>query len=717
MPDTRALRGFPEASDAGTERGNPTRPGRRHTISPKIEGEWAGQAPDGGFNHKLSVCAVARRYGKGIVSDVTTDSEEQVPGLAVTRVAELLDAVAADSEDDAADVFERLGAELSADKVAVLANRVRDVRSLLARWRRRGQELSALFSSAHELAEQRDTDALLHRLVERAHALMGTDVTYLSEFYEGSDELRVRSTLGTVAPSFRELRVPPGMGLASMVVRTRCPQWMSVYQDNYSVPHEETIDAAVTAEGLVALLGVPLVAGDQVLGVLFAANRSKHEFVPDEIALLSAFADHAAVVLQTTRLLEQARAAAQEAEQANSVLASNVTAMERASAVHEDLTAVVLQGGSVTEVAETLGKALERPVMIFDQELSPVTQDPGNDGMHYADVEGVLLLTVRQAINASRSSGRCVFVGSTSPHPEVAVAVVAAETFLGAVLVGYGELELREVEQRTIEHAAQIAALVVVKQEAVAAAEDRVRGELVSDILRGDKDRWQDLMLRARARDVRLHELRSVVVVTVPADGRTPATEALRRSVPGGLVGQRDGMLVVLSPLEDPLKAAREAWNAVSAQGSPVLAVAGPPARSAGALGPSYESARQCVRIVRMLNTPEGAVDARTYEPYMAMFGAGRNDLSGFIEATIGPVLRRDAERGTELFKTLRVFADSYASPSRTARALHVHINTVTQRLERIGALLGSQWREPESLFRISVAARLHDLAQDATQE
>ncbi|KIH98057.1 hypothetical protein LP52_15235 [Streptomonospora alba] len=644
-----------------------------------------------------------------------TSADEQGRGIPVTHVVELLDAVAADSEETADEALERSSGKLPAEDLAALTNRVRNLRSLLARWRRRGLELSALFSSARELAELRDTDTLLHRLVERAHDLMGTDVTYLSEFYEGSDELRVRSTLGAVAPSFRELRVPPGMGLASQVVRTRCPQWTSVYHDNRSIQREQGIDAAVAAEGLVSLLGVPLVAGGRVLGVLFAANRSKHEFVPDEIALLSAFADHAAVVLQTTRLLEQARVAAQEAERANSILASNVTAMERASTVHEDLTAVVLRGGSAHEVAETLGKALDRPVTILDRELALIVE-PDNGGMHYCETDGDLPHSVHEAIAASRLSGRCVFIEDTAPLPEVAVAIVAAETFLGAVLVGYGDLELREVEQRTIERAAQIAALVEVKQEAVAAAEDRVRGELLSDILRADQHRWQELLLRARARDVRLDELRSVVVATVPADGRRPALEGLRRAVEGGLVGERDGMLVILSPQDDPMTAAHEVRHTLNrVQRGPVLAVAGPPAPSVEALGTCFEAARRCVELMRKLNTTEGTADARAYEPYMAMFGTGGEHLSGFIESTIGPVLRWDEERGTELFETLSAFADSHASPSRTARFLHVHINTVTQRLDRISALLGPEWREPESLFRVSVAARLHALARPKT--
>ena len=133
-------------------------------------------------------------------------------------------------------------------------------------------------------------------------------------------------------------------------------------------------------------------------------------------------------------------------------------------------------------------------------------------------------------------------------------------------------------------------------------------------------------------------------------------------------------------------------------------------------LGQCFESARRCVEVVRKLNTSEEVVDSRAYEPYMAMFGTGGKYLPEFIESTIGPVLRWDRERRTELFQTLCAFVDSYASPSRTARALRVHINTVSQRLERIGALLGSSWREPESLFRISVAVRLHSLARTSEE-
>ncbi|MBB3663056.1 MULTISPECIES: helix-turn-helix domain-containing protein [Prauserella salsuginis group] len=634
-------------------------------------------------------------------------NDRQDSMLSVSEVLELLDAVVAES--DTSEPATTVGTALPADDAAALEGRIRNVRASMARWRRRGQELSALFSSAHELAELRDTDTLLDRLVERAHDLLGTDVTYLSEFHEGRDELRVRSTSGAIDSSFRRLRVPPGMGLASKVVHTRLPQWTSTYQQNDDIPHEPGIDAAVAAEGLVSLLGVPLIAGDRVLGVLFAANRSGHTFTPDEVALLSAFANHAAVVLQTTSLLEQARLAAHEADRARAVLADNVTAMERASAVHEDLTAVVLKGGSAEGVADTLSGALNRPVTILDRDWEPIADArAGARGLAAADG---LSGRVREAIAESRPSGRCVFVDGGAPEPEVVVAVVAGDVFLGAVLVGHGELELGAVEQRTIERTAQIAALVAVQQDAVAEAEDRVRGELVSDILRGDVLQRPDLVRRARARDVRLDELRSVVVVAVPAEARRTVSVALRRAGSGALVGERDGVLTVLSPRPEPNDVAHEVWaTARRAAETPVLAVAGPPAPAAAALGESFEAARRCAQLLQSWQAPDGAVDAQAYEPYLAVFGSRPRDLSRFIDSVIGPVLRWDEERGTDLFATLSAFAESQASPTRTARALHVHINTVTQRLERITALLGEGWREPEPLFRISLATRMRSL-------
>ena len=53
-------------------------------------------------------------------------------------------------------------------------------------------------------------------------------------------------------------------------------------------------------------------------------------------------------------------------------------------------------------------------------------------------------------------------------------------------------------------------------------------------------------------------------------------------------------------------------------------------------------------------------------------------------------------------------------SPRHAAGTLHVHVNTVSQRLERIGALLGESWQQPDHALELQIALRLRSLQAPA---
>ena len=70
-----------------------------------------------------------------------------------------------------------------------------------------------------------------------------------------------------------------------------------------------------------------------------------------------------------------------------------------------------------------------------------------------------------------------------------------------------------------------------------------------------------------------------------------------------------------------------------------------------------------------------------------------------------------DAERGTEPRRDPRgVVRRRAAGSRRPPRALHVHPNTVTQRLDRVGELLGDDWRDPARGLDLQLALRVHRL-------
>ncbi|MGW5696840.1 PucR family transcriptional regulator, partial [Streptomyces asiaticus] len=97
-----------------------------------------------------------------------------------------------------------------------------------------------------------------------------------------------------------------------------------------------------------------------------------------------------------------------------------------------------------------------------------------------------------------------------------------------------------------------------------------------------------------------------------------------------------------------------------------------------------------------LAGTREGAPD-----------GTGVQD---FVARTVGAVIDYDERRGTELIRTLDAYFAGGMSPARTKDALHVHVNTVAQRLERVGRLLGPDWQSPARSLEIQLALRLHRL-------
>jgi DNA-binding PucR family transcriptional regulator len=88
-----------------------------------------------------------------------------------------------------------------------------------------------------------------------------------------------------------------------------------------------------------------------------------------------------------------------------------------------------------------------------------------------------------------------------------------------------------------------------------------------------------------------------------------------------------------------------------------------------------------------------------------------RTDIPAYIQSTLGPVLDYDARRGTDLIHTLQAYFECGANLTRAKDLLHVHVNTVVQRLDRITSLLGDNWQSPDRALEIQLALRILSLS------
>jgi DNA-binding PucR family transcriptional regulator len=170
---------------------------------------------------------------------------------------------------------------------------------------------------------------------------------------------------------------------------------------------------------------------------------------------------------------------------------------------------------------------------------------------------------------------------------------------------------------------------------------------------------------------------------------------------------------VLLLPGTDPGAAARRVAKDLSL-GLAAPATVGAAGAVAGLAGPAgtsaaYAEARRCADALVSLGRAGQGASADELGFVGLLLGDDR-DVTGFLDAALGPVLRYDARRGTSLVATLEAWFAGGSSPARTAERLHIHVNTVTQRLDRIGHLLGEGWNTPDRALELQLALRLNRL-------
>ena len=566
------------------------------------------------------------------------------------------------------------------------------LRDLITRMRSREAELSALYETASDLTAIRDVDTILAAIVRRARQLLHCDMTYLSLNDEQDGASYMKVTDGALTREFQTLRLPLGTGLLGLVAQTGAAYFTEDYATDERFVHKGYIDEAVAGEQIRAILGVPLVLNGVVIGALLAVHRSVRRFPQSEVSLLTSFAAHAVVALENARLFA-------DLDEANRSLTRHTEAVDAAALAHDRLTDLLVGGGGVAEVADVLSGVLGAPVSVWtptgDLEAG---EDPG--------------LAWSDAVAGAVASGRSVAVDGGL----VAAALAGTEHVATLVLRRDEPLDL--AGRRTLERGALVTALVLLFARSVADAEERLGGQLLADLLEAGGEARDRLRDRVRRHSASLDG--PLVVAAAAVDGADPqragrAAVAFARRM-SGLAADHRGAVVVVVPSDDARGVGADLQAAISAAGgrATVGVAATSDALREDRLVAAHAEARRCLDTLLRLGRVEEVSDPAGLG--VARLLLGDNDpehVAAFVESMIGPVRAWDERRGTGLVDTLEEWFASGGRLKEAAAALHVHPNTVTQRLDRIGELLGDGWRDPNRSLDLQLALRL-DRLRDA---
>jgi len=153
--------------------------------------------------------------------------------------------------------------------------------------------LRAIQSITDAALSRLDDRDLLDELMERTREALQADTAAVLLLDLASGQLIATAAAGLEEEVHQGVRIPVGRGFAGRIAAERRP----VILDH--VDHTTVLNPILWAKGIKSMMGVPMVAGGQVIGVLHVGSLTPRQFTGPEVELLQLAGDRAAAAVQS----------------------------------------------------------------------------------------------------------------------------------------------------------------------------------------------------------------------------------------------------------------------------------------------------------------------------------------------------------------------------------------------------------------------------------
>jgi purine catabolism regulator len=424
-----------------------------------------------------------------------------------------------------------------------------------------------------------------------------------------------------------------------------------------------------------------------------------------------------------------------------SVVSERASVLERSEDVHRRLVDVVLDGGGVTEVADSVSELFSAVAMITTAD-GRVMSKAGDRG-HLAALESSAVFHPSGRFRTETSTPG-VHVVDDLPGSHAVVPIRGGRIDHGRLVLFDSTRVLTGSDTAVLERAATVAAISLTKEIAIGAVESKYRGDFLRDVLAGRAGSATDVT--AHARSLGWDVTRPLVVVVCALETSEAASTQLGYQGPleverftaawRTVVGRRDASIpvvgfaaevVALLPVADGVtakSAVEPVIGEVAGDGGggrrPFATGVSRVVTSPEELPVAYEQARRALHVGRQLNGPgSGPDDRRRSGPsgvvHFDDLGVFRllsliedtKELSAFVDETLGELARSTTTEASDLRATLQMLLDTNLNVAETARRLHFHYNTLRYRISKLERMVGPFTTDPALRLDLALALRI----------
>ncbi|MGC8872829.1 MAG: PucR family transcriptional regulator ligand-binding domain-containing protein [Chloroflexia bacterium] len=411
--------------------------------------------------------------------------------------------------------------------------------------------------------------------------------------------------------------------------------------------------------------------------------------------------------------------------------------LQQSLQVHKRLTEVVLSGAGLDVLAKVLARLVECAVTIEDASFRLLAYaawgevDPAREASILEGQTPARLLAELRRRGVLETLQTSLHPVHLEPLPEhgmqyerIVAPIIAAGERLGYVWLIPHNRTIREMDLVTIEHAATVAALIMVRERAVYEAEQRLQSGLLEELLR--RPPLVRGSVAEKMRSFGLANGQQVVLVRPPGHAFPDALrlsrlvlEEMRAAGQRGIVVERGEDLVVLigsRASEEGTDLAQRLVARGRHEGYPLTIGVGRRVQQLEELAQSYEEALEALEAGLALY---GSGCVTTFESlgylyWLRHLPAEVREQNAFARA-LADLADYDGKHRTMLLTTLETYLDAGANAQAASRRLFLHRNTLRQRLKRIEQIIGLRLTEPETRLNLHLALKERRLRPGCT--
>ncbi|MDI4643500.1 helix-turn-helix domain-containing protein [Cohnella hashimotonis] len=449
-----------------------------------------------------------------------------------------------------------------------------------------------------------------------------------------------------------------------------------------------------------AVLCVPVKVDSETVCVLILYQMGVYPlFTLEDLDLLHNFADQVAIAIHNARLFS-------EVQRQNALLVKR-------DDIHAILMKLSLKNKGPAVILRELERMIERPLYFID--LVEYTVTSSNNRMK----SPVSIAAVAQRLGSRREPDTYDEETSAGMRRLHVVPIIAADACLGYVVIELNR-ELTTLDRIVLEQGRSILSLEMVRKQSQADYYYKKAHDRFHELLA-----LQDLAtLRRKGGEMGLEdgkELAAVLFDLPISDFRLMNVQIYRlvalvkktfqtRAAVVFVLGSKLTMIVQASnaerklDLKEDLSALFKEWGR-SGEGT-LRAGAGRSFAGLQSLAASYTEAGKA--LAYMVSKKRSGF---MYYPDIGInqlfFQQSPEELAAFIQQVFGP-LRDAGGDGSRLEETLLAYVKTNRSIQQTAESLHIHVNTLYQRMKKIEDALQISFKEPEHMLRLQLACYLY---------